>query len=648
MTMFISHTDTQYRHVADFHRRGMEIAAHSVTHAHMNGQNFYTEAKNQKRNLAKYGKFPESDIVGWRSPFLEPVGDLQPETLKKLGYMYDATLTFSKRRLNDSAPTPFTLDFGWPYDCKVKPCPRDRHPGFWEVPVVSLLDYLHRYDCVYVDGCMNIPPNEESAYQFLMDNFNSYYQRERIPFGINMHPSWFYTGERLKAMDRFIMDLVSRQDVFIVSVKKTLDWLKNPTPLSQINSFQPWQCKPKIIHKKRPVRPFHAMAGRSFMPPPPSAFQVPNFMMNINSRTNNRISNQHSMGQQRKEPQIQNKASRIQTTKRRLSNTNSQRSARPTTKFRSMPGTPLIRSVLANTEYIQGPPKVPRTLKPTDNTNILSHAFGQVFWSQGTKDIGTVKKEVPTRRHFKSWDPTRTNVPNRRRKPVNGKPKFEFQLKIPHKSPVTIQRHQRHRKTSLQSQLDMRQNKIRQPKLNTIDSVNYNDEVISSLLSAHVATTPLPLVANRAAVIEVTTMSIYDRMEQQILRERRLRKEKERRLADEKIILEKQKRTREIEQLNIDKSQQRKLEEQMKLEVEIKREKEIGKRKLVQRQTHRENQRRQRNIERRPVPTAGSRGAVSPRRSTSEPSRQSGRKPVGTELEKQWKRFIKLLMKHAQ
>ncbi|KAJ8299866.1 hypothetical protein KUTeg_022613 [Tegillarca granosa] len=242
MTMFISHNNTKYHQVNKFYKKGMEIAAHSVTHNHMNEANFYNEARLQKQNLASLGGIPERDIVGWRSPYLEPVGDLQPDKLKELGYVYDSTLTFSKRKLNNKVPTPFTLDFGWPYTCQVKPCPNREHTGFWEVPIVSLIDYKHKYDCVYVDGCMNAPPDENSAYKFLKDNFDSYYSKSRIPFGINMHPSWFYYPDRLKAMDRFILELANRKDVYILSIKQMIAWLKNPVALSDIHSFKPWSC----------------------------------------------------------------------------------------------------------------------------------------------------------------------------------------------------------------------------------------------------------------------------------------------------------------------------------------------------------------------------------------------------------------------
>ena len=131
MTLFISHSNTVYRLVREFYDKGMEIASHSVTHSHPNPETFLREAKKQRENLAKKTNIPEKDIVGWRSPFLEPLGDTQPAVLKQLGYAYDATLTVTKKSNTDKAVIPFTLDYGWPYDCKIKSCPTKSHKGFW-------------------------------------------------------------------------------------------------------------------------------------------------------------------------------------------------------------------------------------------------------------------------------------------------------------------------------------------------------------------------------------------------------------------------------------------------------------------------------------------------------------------------------------
>ncbi|XP_060080806.1 uncharacterized protein LOC132560171 [Ylistrum balloti] len=665
MTMFISHTDTQYNHVTEFHRRGMEIAAHSVTHNHMNQENFYTEAKKQKQNLAKYGKLPESDIVGWRSPFLEPIGDLQPEQLKQLGYMYDATLTFSKRKLNDSAPTPFTLDFGWPYDCKVKPCPRGRHHGFWEVPVVSLLDYLHRYDCVYVDGCMNIPPNEDLAYKFLMDNFNSYYEREKIPFGINMHPSWFYTPDRLNAMDRFITELVSRPDVFILSVRKTLEWLKDPTPLSRINSFQPWQCKSRAERFNAPVahQQFRPMSARSFVPPPPPQFQSSRQSIQSRQPQNEiRFSTQQLMEQQRKELRRQNALARKLEAERRAYNANAQWSGRARSPH--MPGTSLIQS-----SDIEGPPKIPSTLKPNGDSEILSHAFGQVFWRHTQGENAAANQDLPSRRHSKKWGRTRIQTA-RQRRPVNKTPKFEFQYKIPTESGRNIQGQRNSNRTISRSQLDRQlgirktanTQRLNRPSSNLLvrNEINVGESVVKS---------PPRVVNNQQPLPKPTTMSIYEKMEQQILYEQKLKKQQE------QLKLERQ--MRKPETLNIDEVQQRKLEEQMKLEVERKKQNELemrnrerkSRQEYLQKQRERRRQRlielRNRRNNRKPVQTqvsnTGSRigvsprrsGALSPRNSASDSrsqrgskslSRTAGRNHLENQLENQWSRLIDLLM----
>lgn len=252
MTLFISDRNTVYGLVKEFFDKGMEIASHSVTHSHPSTRTFVREARKQKENLSKKTGIPTEHIKGWRSPFLEPLGDTQPNVLKALGYEYDATLTITPKSNSDMAITPFTLDYGWPYDCKIKPCPANPHKGFWEVPVVSVKDYLNMYDCVYIDGCNNPPPSESLAYKFLWENFQKYYKTNRAPMGINMHASWFYYPERKAAMDRFIKTLVSMEDVYIVSINQVIEWLKNPTPLHQLDSFQPWNCRAnKTIEQSR-------------------------------------------------------------------------------------------------------------------------------------------------------------------------------------------------------------------------------------------------------------------------------------------------------------------------------------------------------------------------------------------------------------
>ena len=243
-TLFICDEYTDYGKVRGFYERGNEIAVHSVTHSAIdNDEILRKEAKQQKENLVNKAGVPSEEIVGWRSPFLKTAGNNQPKILNELGYDYDISLTYVKSSLSDKKPWPFTIENGWPYSCGVRPCPHNaRVPGFWEVPVVSMMDHQKRYPCSFVDGCAIRANNEQEAFQYLWDNFQSYYNSTRTPFGLNMHAAWFYTKHNLDGMKKFLTELQKLPDVYVITVKQVLDWLKDPTPLSEISRMTSWGC----------------------------------------------------------------------------------------------------------------------------------------------------------------------------------------------------------------------------------------------------------------------------------------------------------------------------------------------------------------------------------------------------------------------
>ncbi|XP_055956469.1 LOW QUALITY PROTEIN: chitin deacetylase 1-like [Patella vulgata] len=71
------------------------------------------------------------------------------------------------------------------------------------------------------------------------------YRTNRAPYHVNLHSSWFKQDFNLKAMDKFIQHLLTMDDVYITTVTKTLEWVKHPTPLSQLKDFDPWKCNYK-------------------------------------------------------------------------------------------------------------------------------------------------------------------------------------------------------------------------------------------------------------------------------------------------------------------------------------------------------------------------------------------------------------------
>lgn len=243
MSLYVQDQWTNYGMVNSYFKEGFEIGSHSVTHTDVDTeQKMVFEAGKQKDNLTTIGRIPRDEVVGWRSPNLKPAGDAQPQVLKNLGYTYDISLTYTRFSDAQDIPWPFTLDYGYPYQCSVIPCPgrSSRHSGFWEILVPSLYNPESGYPCAYVDSCR--PTSEAAAVEYLWINFQKVYQGNRAPFGLNMHAAWFMFPDYLKATHTFIRQLLQLNDVYIVTAKQVLDWMRHPVKVSEIHKLPEWGC----------------------------------------------------------------------------------------------------------------------------------------------------------------------------------------------------------------------------------------------------------------------------------------------------------------------------------------------------------------------------------------------------------------------
>ncbi|XP_033749230.1 uncharacterized protein LOC117333921 [Pecten maximus] len=243
LTLYISHEYTHYDVVREYRDLGYELAVHSVTHSNINtGEKVLSEARDQKINIINLAGANPEDVVGWRSPFLQTAGDSQIDMLAQLGFEYDISFTYKRAHMLEDNPFPFTLDYGWPYNCHIHPCPNQNHSGFWEVPVNAMRDYKDQFPCAFFDSCYNRLATEELVYKYIMDNFLSSYDGNRAPFGLHMHYAWLLSLHNLKGLDRAIHDMMQYPGVYIVNVKQMLEWMKRPTKLSELSSFEPWGC----------------------------------------------------------------------------------------------------------------------------------------------------------------------------------------------------------------------------------------------------------------------------------------------------------------------------------------------------------------------------------------------------------------------
>ncbi|XP_042887457.1 chitin deacetylase 7-like isoform X3 [Penaeus japonicus] len=263
MTFFVSHTYTNYI-INELHRLGHEIALHSVSHK-SDVQNYWrpanksvwvSEMSDLKKIIVQNANIPEEDIKGWRAPFLEVGGDEMFSALHDLGLQYDCSWpTLKYTNWYGSKPLgalwPYTLDYPSIQDCQLGRCPADTYKGLWVAPMIDLNDNLGEA-CAMLDTCRSIDDellnNADAIEYFLKRNFDLNYRGNRAPFGLYAHHAWFYEnviGETTARKDgylKFLQYLATKPDVYVVSMNRVLEWMKNPVPVSQLNSQEAFQC----------------------------------------------------------------------------------------------------------------------------------------------------------------------------------------------------------------------------------------------------------------------------------------------------------------------------------------------------------------------------------------------------------------------
>ncbi|KAJ8297388.1 hypothetical protein KUTeg_023919 [Tegillarca granosa] len=254
ISLYVSNTATNYNVARYYYEKGNDIGVHSVTHKLIKTRStLLQEANDQLMNLVIRAGIPRDKITGWRSPYLETAGDIQIDVLQQLGLQYDISLIKPfMSKVNDSHGShyeppdfywPFTLDHtGWPFICYIPPCPKRSHKGFWEVPLNELADITKTGACSMTDDCPNSPKNENEVFHYLWYNFEINYKRNRAPFGIHLHPTWFKSEFNLNGLDKFIQESLKLENVYIVSVQKMLEWIRNPVSVDKITQFKPWLC----------------------------------------------------------------------------------------------------------------------------------------------------------------------------------------------------------------------------------------------------------------------------------------------------------------------------------------------------------------------------------------------------------------------
>jgi len=235
-TFFVSHEWNDYWLTNVLYAQGHEIAANAITQESMEAfreadiDRWVKEIGGMKKILEIFGGIKSGDIKGFRSPHLQPGGDVMFDALNRSGLVYDSTLVAGE---NNPPMWPYTLDYKSSQDCKIGPCPKNSHPQMWEVPMVQYVDEKLRV-CSMLDACQD-KLTKESAYNLLLTNFMRHYQTNRAPFPIFMS-TWLSTGQyRLDALLDFVDTILMLPNVYIVTISDVLQWIQNPIPCGTSN-----------------------------------------------------------------------------------------------------------------------------------------------------------------------------------------------------------------------------------------------------------------------------------------------------------------------------------------------------------------------------------------------------------------------------
>uniref|UniRef100_T1IYW5 Chitin-binding type-2 domain-containing protein n=1 Tax=Strigamia maritima TaxID=126957 RepID=T1IYW5_STRMM len=252
-TFFLSHKYANYSAVQEMHRRGHEIAVHSITHR--NDEKFWTEATvddwvqemaGGRLIIEKFANISDGSVIGVRAPYLRVGGNNQFGMMEEQGFLYDSSITAP---LSNPPLWPYTLYFRMPHKCHGNShnCPSRSH-AVWEM----VMNEMDRRDdpnfdedlpgCAMVDSCSNINTAEQFA-NFLRHNFNRHYNTNKAPFGLYFHASWLKSNKNFRQVFIDWIDevLQQRSDVYFVTMTQVIQWMQTPVESAAAKDFPGWK-----------------------------------------------------------------------------------------------------------------------------------------------------------------------------------------------------------------------------------------------------------------------------------------------------------------------------------------------------------------------------------------------------------------------
>jgi len=205
--------------------RHIELAAHSMNHGAFNA---IDNIANCRARLSKCGNIPESDIIGYRPPYMMPAA-----------YTYDALAALKFKYFSSNLDSygdagnvpgkniwPYTMDNGIVGSCLTHCKLNMSYPGMWSHPMHPVTDAAGNIIAV-----MDPPYTGQDLENAYMENFLRHYNGNRAPFGIYIHAKYLLDDpSRIQTLNNIIQKMLSYKDTWFVSVSDVIKYVQNPVP----------------------------------------------------------------------------------------------------------------------------------------------------------------------------------------------------------------------------------------------------------------------------------------------------------------------------------------------------------------------------------------------------------------------------------
>ena len=215
-----------------------------------------------REDLNKKSKIPIDEITGSRTPFY--VGNKHYySSLEEFKFEYDSSIIVgSLTEEHDKMPSTFPYTMGnvigtkdddpsSEFKCsggRPDLCPKDEYEYLWQVPVQ--FSYLEGGGkCKDLAVCTNATEiGEAGIQQFLKTNFERH-KSKGIPYMINFNIQHMKTQSEnyVEGLNLFLEDLSKEENTWVITLHQALEWMKNPTDLSNVNKFPAWGCQLHVL-----------------------------------------------------------------------------------------------------------------------------------------------------------------------------------------------------------------------------------------------------------------------------------------------------------------------------------------------------------------------------------------------------------------